>query len=226
VLSLRAKLDVLLHLRWMFNVLLPRGLVGFGNLAEFLPVKQRKALPGAHFMALQANTGVTWESLRAIRERWKRKLVIKGVMAVSDAEEAVRLGADGIILSNHGGRQLDSEAAPIEMLESVVAAVGEKVEVMVDGGFRRGTDVVKALALGARAVLLGRATLYGLAAGGEAGAARALAILHAEIEATMALLGCPSVDQLSPRVLFGRDDTNRSAIDLGPGRRKMAARDA
>ena len=225
-LSLRSKLDVLHHLRWLFSVFFPRGVVGFGNLAEFLPAKQRKALPGAKFLAVQGDISVTWESLRAIRERWKRKLVLNGVLAVSDAEEAARLGVDGIVLSNHGGRQLDCDAAPLDMLESVVAAVGQRLEVMLDGGFRRGTDVVKALALGARAVLLGRATLYGLAAGGEAGAARALEILRSEIVNTLSLLGRPSIDKLSPAVLFGRQETRAAAIDLEPGRLKLAARDA
>src|SRR5262249_50390595 len=157
---------VLIHLRWMFGVLL-RGLPGFGNLAEFLPPDRQSALDGARYMTSQSNAALTWDAIRSLRERWKRKLVLKGVMAVADAEEAVRVGVDGILLSNHGGRQLDSELAPIECLEDVVAAVGHKVEVIVDGGFRRGTDIVKALALGAKAVALGRASLYGLAAGGQ-----------------------------------------------------------
>lgn len=207
VLSLRAKLDVLLHLRWMFGVLLPRGLPGFGNLAEFLPPDKLSPLDGSRFLTAQANAGLTWDGIRALRERWKRKLVLKGVMAVDDAEEAARIGADAIILSNHGGRQLDGEVAPIEVLEDVVAAVGPRLEVMIDGGFRRGTDVVKALALGARAVLLGRAPLYGLAAGGYAGAARALAILRTEIDRTTALLGCASIGELSRDVLYRREAT-------------------
>jgi (S)-mandelate dehydrogenase len=197
-LSLRSKLDVLHHLRWLFSVCLPHGLPGFGNLAEYLPPDRRSPLDGSRFVTSQGNPSLTWDAVRALRDRWKRKLVLKGVMAVEDAEEAARIGVDGILISNHGGRQLDCELAPIEVLPEIVAAVGQRLEVMVDGGFRRGTDVVKALALGARAVVVGRAPLYGLAAGGELGAQRALEILRTEIERTMSLLGCPTVADLSP----------------------------
>ena len=220
VLSLRAKLDVLTHLRWFFGVFLPRGLPGFGNLAEFLPPGRKSPLDGSRYLTAQSNSSLTWDAIAVLRERWKRKLVLKGVMAVADAEHAARIGADGIILSNHGGRQLDGEVAPIDVLADVVAAVGSRLEVMVDGGFRRGTDVVKALAIGARAVVLGRAPLYGVAAGGEAGAARALEIVRAEIDRTMALLGCASVGELSP------GDASPPAENLGGvqptfGRRKV-----
>jgi (S)-mandelate dehydrogenase len=200
-LSLRAKLDVLRHLRWMFGVLLPRGLPGFGNLAEFLPPGRQSPLDGSRWLTAQSNAGLDWDAIARLRDRWNKKLVLKGLIAVDDAEQAARLGADAIVLSNHGGRQLDGEIAPLDALPAVVAAVGSKLEVMIDGGFRRGTDIVKALALGARAVLLGRAPLYGLAAGGPAGAARALDLLASEIDRTMALLGARSVSELSPRFL-------------------------
>ena len=201
VLSLRAKLDVLRHLRWFFRVYMPRGLPGFGNLAEFLPPEHKSPLDGSRFLTAQSNSSLTWDGIRVLRERWKRKLVLKGVMAVEDAVEAARIGVDGIVLSNHGGRQLDGEAAPLDVLEEVVAAVGDRLEVMIDGGFRRGTDIAKALALGARAVLLGRSMLYGVAAGGEAGAARALELLAGELDRTLALLGCRSIRDLSPALL-------------------------
>jgi (S)-mandelate dehydrogenase len=199
-LSLRAKLDVLLHPRWVMGVLL-RGLPAFGNLAEFLPGGKRSPLDGSRYLTSQSNAALTWESIERLRERWPRKLVLKGVLAVEDAQRAASIGVDGLILSNHGGRQLDDEVAPIEVLADVVAAVGSRLEVMIDGGFRRGTDIVKALALGAKAVALGRAPLYGLAAGGEQGAARALELLRAEIDRTVALLGCPTIDRLRPALL-------------------------
>ncbi len=212
-LSLRSKLDVLHHVRWLFSVFLPRGLPGFGNLAEFLPPERQSPLDGSRYLTSQGNPGLTWDAIRELRERWKRKLVLKGVMAVADAEEAARIGVDGIVLSNHGGRQLDSEVAPIEILEEVVAAVGKRIEVMIDSGFRRGTDIVKALALGAKAVVLGRASLYGLAAGGQPGATRALDILRAEIERTMSLLGCATIAELSP--VFLRRRTQLTAAGAG-----------
>ena len=199
-LSLRAKLETLLHPRWVAEVLL-RGLPPFGNLGEFLPPDQRSPLDGARYMTAHSDASLTWDSIRALRDRWPRKLVLKGVMAVEDAERAARIGADGVILSNHGGRQLDGEISPMQILADVVKAVGTRLEVMLDGGFRRGTDIAKALALGARAVALGRAPLYGLAAGGERGAMRVLEIFRTELDRTLALLGCPSIDELSPSFL-------------------------
>jgi (S)-mandelate dehydrogenase len=126
---------------------------------------------------------------------------LKGILCVEDALRSVEYGVDGIVLSNHGGRQLDGAAAGIEILGQVAAAVGDRLTVLVDGGFRRGSDVLKALALGADGVMLGRATLYGLAAGGEAGVAHALRLLRAEMERSMTLLGCRSVDELGPQLI-------------------------
>ncbi|MBA3500389.1 MAG: alpha-hydroxy-acid oxidizing protein [Myxococcota bacterium] len=197
-LSLRSKLDVLLHARWMTQVLF-RGLPEFGNLSELLPPGKRNALDGARYLTAHSDASLTWDAIRALRDRWPRKLILKGILAVEDAERAAQLGVDGIILSNHGGRQLDGDVAPMQVLADVVERVGKRVEVMIDGGFRRGTDIAKALALGARAVVLGRAPLYGLAAGGEEGAHRALDILRAELDRTLALLGCPSCEELSPK---------------------------
>jgi len=208
-LAWRARFDALVHVRWLFGVLL-RGLPGFGNIAEFLPPDKRGPLDGARYMTGQSNAALTWDAIRALRERWKGKLVLKGILAASDAAEAARIGVDGIMLSNHGGRQLDAEVAPIDVLEEVAAAVAGKVELIVDGGFRRGTDIAKALALGARAVALGRATLYGLAAGGEAGATRALEILRSELDRTLALLGCTAIEELSPDRLHRRGGEPRS----------------
>ena len=199
-LSLRSRLDVLRHPRWMMQVL-RHGLPEFGNLSELLPPGKRSPLDGARYMTAHSDSSLTWNAIRVLRERWPRKLVLKGIVAVEDAELAAQIGIDGIILSNHGGRQLDGEVAPLQILADVVARVGHRLEVMVDGGFRRGTDIAKALALGARAVALGRATLYGLAAGGEPGVQRVLDILRAELDRTLALLGCRSVEELSPRFL-------------------------
>jgi (S)-mandelate dehydrogenase len=120
---------------------------------------------------------------------------------VADAERSAALGVDGIVLSNHGGRQLDSCIAPIDVLPEVVAAVGTRLAVLIDSGFRRGTDVVKALALGAQAVMVGRATLYGLIAGGEPGVERALAILTTEVDRVLGQLGCNSIADLTPALV-------------------------
>jgi L-lactate dehydrogenase (cytochrome) len=146
--------------------------------------------------AALASAVVTWEDLRWIRELWRGPLVVKGVLTGDDAKRAVDEGAAAVSVSNHGGRQLDGVPASIRALPEVVAAVNGRAEVWMDGGVRRGGDIVKALCLGARAVLCGRAYAYGLAAAGEAGVARALEILRADVERTLRLLGCASVSAL------------------------------
>jgi (S)-mandelate dehydrogenase len=146
---------------------------------------------------------ITWDDIAWIREHWPGKLLLKGVLSAADAERAAALGADGIVVSNHGGRQLDYCVAPIEVLPEIKAAAGARLAVLIDGGFRRGTDVAKALALGAEAVQLGRATLYGLIAGGTRGVERALTILTTELDRVLGQLGCNSVAELAPRQVRG-----------------------
>ncbi len=200
-LSLASKLDVLMHPRWLRQVMLPRGAPRFVNIAEFLPAGAQSALQGVRFMGTQINPGLAWADVERMRARWQGKLVLKGLVSVEDAKRAVEAGCDGIALGNHGGRQLDSCVTGIEVLAQVVAAVGDRMAVLVDGGFRRGADVLKAVALGADAVMLGRAPLYGLAAGGEAGASHALSLLRAEMERAMTLLGCHVLDELGPQLI-------------------------
>ena len=169
------------------------------------------AAPGAEFVkaaksggTVAARAGVvgisgspfSWADVAAIRRSWPRPLVVKGVMTVDDARRGVDAGADGIVVSNHGGRQLDGSPPTPRVLPAVADAVGGSTVVMADSGLRRGTQVVKALAMGARAVLVGRAYLYGFAAGGQAGVERVLDIFRAEITRTLTLLGCPSVADL------------------------------
>lgn len=166
------------------NVVLPDGPMGYGDISQQL---------GA--------SAVAWEDLRWIGEAWSGPIVVKGVHTADDARRAADLGAQAVVVSNHGGRQLDGVEATLRVLPEVLAAVGERVEVLLDGGIRRGADVVKALALGARAVLVGRAYAYGLAAGGQAGVARAIGILKDELTLTMKLLGCASTSDLTPDYL-------------------------
>ena len=145
--------------------------------------------------ALEQST-VTWADIKWIRDIWKGPIVVKGVHIGDDAKRAVDEGADAIVVSNHGGRQLDGVAATIRVLPEVVAAVGGRTEVLLDGGIRRGSDIVKALCLGARAVLIGRAYAYGLGAAGGPGVTRAVEILRTDVVRTMKLLGCASVSEL------------------------------
>jgi isopentenyl diphosphate isomerase/L-lactate dehydrogenase-like FMN-dependent dehydrogenase len=143
-----------------------------------------------------AESTVTWADLRWIREIWKGPIVIKGVLTADDARRSIDEGATAISVSNHGGRQLDGVPASLRALPEVVEAVKGRVEVLMDGGIRRGTDIAKAIAMGARAVLCGRAYAYGLAAAGEAGVDRAIEILRVDLERTLRLLGCPSIAEL------------------------------
>jgi L-lactate dehydrogenase (cytochrome) len=153
-------------------------------------------LPLIDVAAALAESAVVWSDLRWIREAWQGPIVIKGVLTGDDARHAIDEGAAAISVSNHGGRQLDGVPASLRALPEVVKAANGQIEVWMDGGVRRGTDVAKALCMGARAVLCGRAYAYGLAAAGEAGVERAIEILRADLERTLRLLGCPSVARL------------------------------
>lgn len=189
--------DVLSHPRWLADVYLRYrlhgGLPPFGNLPRALvgDVANAETARG-----LAIDPTANWAVLKELRERWPHTLVVKGVLHAADAVRAAELGCDGIVISNHGGRALDGAVAPLQVLPEITAAVAGRMTVLIDGGFRRGTDVVKALALGADGVLLGRAMLYGLAAAGENGAVHALRILREETARTLALLGCPRVSDL------------------------------
>lgn len=196
-LSLRNKLDVLAHPRWLRQALWPAGMPSMSNLQPYLPADKQSAAGAAHFIGTQMDTSLDWQSLARLRERWPHRLLLKGVLSAADAERCIALGLDGIVVSNHGGRQLDGVPASIECLPAIAAVAKDRLRILLDSGVRRGSDVLKALALGADAVLLGRATLYGVALGGEAGAAHALDILARELRLTQALLGYPTVEQLN-----------------------------
>jgi L-lactate dehydrogenase (cytochrome) len=139
---------------------------------------------------------VTWEDLKWIRQAWNRSIVIKGIHTGDDARRAVDMGAEALVVSNHGGRQLDRVAPSLQMLPEIVASVGHRIEILLDGGVRRGSDIIKALCLGARAVMIGRAYAYGLGAAGEPGVARAIEILRTDLVRTLKLLGCASIAEL------------------------------
>lgn len=206
VFGARNTADVLTHPRWLAGVLLryllTTGIPGFENFpSEF----KDKVTARTFKKSVLKNDSFNWDDLRALRKIWPGALMVKGILHPQDAVLAADCGADGVILSNHGGRNLDSSMAPIEVLPQVLEAAGKRIDVIVDSGFRRGSDVVKALALGAKAVLIGRATLYGVAAAGEAGAARAIGILREEIDRVMALIGVRSVAELDRDCLHFAD---------------------
>ena len=183
--------QLLTHPRWLAAFLADGGLMKFPNV--ILP--EGPMLYADVGVALE-QAAVTWQDLNWIREAWRGPIVVKGIHTADDARRAADAGANAIVVSNHGGRQLDGVAASIKVLPEVVAAVGDRIEVLMDGGIRHGSDVAKAICLGARAVLVGRAYAYGLAAAGEAGVTRAMEILRTDLVRTLKLLGCPSVKAL------------------------------
>jgi len=197
----RNVLDALRHPRWLYEVLVRHGVPRFENFASHLPPGGASAVGGSTVIPKLFAPSLTWDDIGWLRGLWRGRLLVKGILSVADAERAAQLGCDGIVLSNHGGRQLDYCVSPIEVLPQIARAVGQRMTLIIDGGFRRGSDVLKALALGAHGVMLGRATLYGLTAGGEAGARRALELLTTEIDRTLGHLGCRSVSELGPDLL-------------------------
>ncbi|WP_312241762.1 alpha-hydroxy acid oxidase [Pantoea sp.] len=201
-LSFKAMLDIACHPGWLRRTLIPHGMPGFGNLTPYLPKQFQKGMGAAAYFASQMDQTLSWQTLAWIRELWQGPLYIKGVMTPEDALRAKQLGTDGVVLSNHGGRQLDGSASPMLMLAATRQAVGNDFTLLIDSGFRRGTDVVKALALGADAVLLGRPLLCAVAAGGERLVALTLANMIQEVDRTLAQLGCRSIAELHPEMVF------------------------
>ena len=199
--TLRARLDALRHPGWLRSVLIANGIPRLRNLEGFLPPGAASAVGGSTIIPKLFEATITWDDITWIRRFWQKKLLVKGVLNVADAERAAALGCDGIILTNHGGRQLDYCVSGMDVLPEIAAAVGNRMTLLVDGGFRRGTDVLKAAALGANAAMLGRATLYGLASNGERGVDRALEILTTEMDRSMGQLCVNSIADLGPHLV-------------------------
>ena len=191
----RIAVEALASPRWL------AGTIGRYVLEGGLPAMVDYPLPDPrdplkHGIPLKDDS-ISWETLRTIRKAWPRKLIVKGILDPRDAMACADAGADAIIVSNHGGLVLDGAMATIDALPAIAESVGERIEIYLDGGIRRGSDVIKAVALGAKAVFLGRALLFGLAAFGEAGVVRALELLRAEMDRTLASLGCSAVGELT-----------------------------
>jgi (S)-mandelate dehydrogenase len=191
----RLMADLARHPRWCLRMLRQRGSPQLVNLARssgLAPDLQEQAAA----MSRQMDMSLNWNDLAWVRRHWPGPVIVKGILTPEDARTALDHGADGIVVSNHGGRQLESAPSSLERLPEIVDVAGERMHVFIDGGVRRGSDMAKALALGAKAVLLGRAPLYGLAARGPQGAAEVLAILRGEFETTLRLLGVPAASRL------------------------------
>ncbi len=206
-LTLRNAIDIATKPAWVARVLMGKRKT-FGNVDAYLK-RKNIALGTANWSQTHFDQSLNWRDIDWIRKLWPGKLVIKGILDVDDAKTAVAAGADGIVVSNHGGRQLDGAPASIAVLPAIASAVGERTEVLFDGGIRSGQDVMKALALGARGCMIGRAYLYGLAAMGEAGVRAALKVIRDEMDITMMLTGVKDVRQVTRDILYepgnGRD---------------------
>ena len=186
--------------RWIYSVLTGKSWT-FGNLAGHVKgMEDVKSL--AEWTSHQFDDTLNWNDVEWIRSIWPGKLIIKGILDVDDARLAAKTGAAAIVVSNHGGRQLDGAPSSISMLPKIADAVGSEIEVLFDGGIRSGQDVMRALALGAKACLVGRAYIYGLGAGGQAGVARAIEIIRKELDVTMALTGVKSIAEIDRRVVM------------------------
>ena len=203
-LSWRNKFEVIRHPRWLKQTLWPSGMPGMGNLEPYLPASERNALGSMAFIGKQMDTLLDWDKLARLREQWNGRLLLKGVLHPADVEHAIALGLDGVVVSNHGGRQLDGALSSLDALAAIAPQAKGRLSLLLDGGIRRGSDIVKALALGVDAVMLGRSTLYGVAVAGESGAGRALDLLSEELVRTMNLMGCTHLNHLQRDSLFPR----------------------
>jgi len=200
-LTLGNALDIASKPRWALGMLrTPHR--NFGNLAGHIPGGGKGLTTLSQWIASQFDPTLSWKDVAWVRSLWPGKLIVKGILDSEDARQAVEAGADAVVVSNHGGRQLDGAPSSIAALPSVVDAIGDRCEVWLDSGVRSGQDVVKALALGARATMIGKAFLYGLGAMGERGVTTALELIRKELDVSMALTGTRDVHDIGPRVLW------------------------
>lgn len=198
-------LEYATHPGWVYDVGLRGAPHTFGNIAPFLPKKSSSLDDFVAWVGTQFDASVTWKDITWLRSVWSGNLIIKGVLSPEDAVAAADSGADAVLVSNHGGRQLDGVSSTIAMLPRVVNAVGSRVPVLMDGGVRSGLDVVKALACGAKAALIGRPWIWALAATGEAGLTGLLRTFKGELKVGMALTGAPTVADLNAGIIEGRE---------------------
>lgn len=207
-LTLATRLDALRRPLWLKDYL--------AHGIAMLPNWQPYAPPGANaeavgeFVSQQIRGQLSWGDIEHIRKLWPRPLILKGIMRVDDAIRAAEAGVDGLMVSNHGARQLDRAPSPLDVFPAIDAAVGDRMTLMLDGGIRRGSDALIALAMGVKFVFLGRPTLYGAIAGGDAGAAMAVRFLRTEIETVMAQIGCPTLKELGPDFVYWGEEAERN----------------
>jgi len=191
-LSVLSALETLRHPAWLAGTVLRHGMPSFKNAVEFLPEGRRGFFASSAWIRTHQPTSLSWDTVRRIRERWKRPFLLKGLLSLEDVRQALDSGVDGVVLSTHGGRQLDWSVPALDVLSAARRLVGDRMALYMTGGIRRGTDLLKAIGLGADAVMVGRAPLYGLCAAGAAGVERALEILRREAHDALGLIGATS----------------------------------
>jgi isopentenyl diphosphate isomerase/L-lactate dehydrogenase-like FMN-dependent dehydrogenase len=206
----RFTIDVAMHPGWVARVLMKYlTTIGMPRNENFPEPYRRPVTSDSSVREVMRQDTLCWDDIRIFRDKWPGVLMLKGINRPDDALKAIEYGVDGIIVSNHGARNMDSAVASIDALPEVAEAVGNRATVLLDSGVRRGSDIVKALALGAKAVLTGRATLYGIAVGGQAGAEKAIGMIRNEMDKTMGYTGCRSVDEVTTDIFFGEPESNR-----------------
>ncbi|WP_322292033.1 alpha-hydroxy acid oxidase [Allopontixanthobacter sp.] len=203
--SLSTIFDAALHPRWLATTL-GRGMPAFVNVIDFIPKAHRGFFDSAFWIREQMRRDLDWSDVAKIRQRWKKPLFIKGILNLEDVARAIDSGVDGVILGSHGGRQADWAVSPLDILPRAREMVGDRIALYVTGGIRRGSDILKARALGADAVLAGRAILYGLCAFGADGVAKAIELLKTEMMNEIGQYGVPTLDRLSRDILIRKDE--------------------
>ena len=194
--------DMLAHPRWLAGVMGRYLLAGGLPRLENHPGDPKRTVLQSSLPETRLNPTLNWDDIGTLRKIWPGRLIVKGILRADDAQRAIEHGADGVVVSNHGARNLDGAVASIDALPAIAQAIGGNASILLDSGIRHGSDIAKALALGAEAVLVGRPALYGIATAGRAGAARALAVLRHEFEVTLAYLGCRSPAELHPALIW------------------------
>ena len=211
-LSMGAALEALRHPAWIARFYQCGGIPPMGNWLSYVPAGASPEAAADLFGKLTPDPSMTWERLRAIRSQWRGKLVIKGILNPMDALKAVDIGVDALIISNHGGRQLDPAPATLDMLPFIKAAVGDRAELLLDSGIRRGSDIVKAMALGASTTLFGRPWLYAAAAGGAAGLDHLVALMRRELDLIMGQTGLRTLDDVAHEMIWAPGDAGLAAL--------------
>jgi (S)-mandelate dehydrogenase len=208
--TVRFTVDIMRHPTWAASVLLKYfTTIGMPRNENFPEPYRRRVSSNPDTFEVMRQDSLCWDDIKTFRKMWPGILMLKGINRPDDAVKALEYGVDGIIVSNHGGRNMDSAVASIDALPDIAEAVGDRATVLLDSGVRRGSDIAKALALGAKAVLTGRVTLYGTAVGGTEGASKAIGIIRSELDKTMAYTGCRTVDEISTDIFFADSPGNR-----------------